>query len=361
MDVGAAPSYAVPAPPSPVAEFYNHGTCGALRSVRNKRRIFHNAGFGTLMINVKDEYLHEGKRIAGWAESYSMNFVDRKNRLYGFADINYYPAPHEAEFAWSVFYNDELYSYYNTVDFRPAEGARVLSDRRFTYRIADPPEKFEMKLKGESISLDLSLTGAYPAYIFPAATSADSHAREGEREIQLWERYEQRCRVSGALSILRGERKGQARRFECSGMRKHSWGERFSDRMQCYSWVTVQFRDMSMDLTYFEVGSVPYSQGFISRRSGNIPIMNVELELLAFSREKKTLLSGEFSYRDAQDDRDLIVSRRIHSVDMPLPRGRRARYVRFRAFSEFTVIGTGKKGIGMEEHLISLERLKTLD
>ena len=46
---------------------------------------------------------------------------------------------------------------------------------------------------------------------------------------------------------------------------------------------------------------------------------------------------------------------------MPLPRGRRARYVRFRAFSEFTVIGTGKKGIGMEEHLISLERLKTLD
>ena len=313
------------------------------------------------MINVKDEYLHEGKRIAGWAESYSMNFVDRKNRLYGFADINYYPAPHEAEFAWSVFYNDELYSYYNTVDFRPAEGARVLSDRRFTYRIADPPEKFEMKLKGESISLDLSLTGAYPAYIFPAATSADSHAREGEREIQLWERYEQRCRVSGALSILRGERKGQTRRFECSGIRKHFWGERFSDRMQCYRWVTVQFRDMSMDLTYFEVGSVPYSQGFISRRSGNIPIMNVELELLAFSREKKTLLSGEFSYRDAQDDRDLIVSRRIHSVDMPLPRGRRARYVRFRAFSEFTVIGTGKKGIGMEEHLISLERLKTLD
>ncbi len=34
-------------------------------------------------------------------------------------------------------------------------------------------------------------------------------------------------------------------------MRKHSWGERFSDRLQCYSWVTVQFRDMSMDLTYF--------------------------------------------------------------------------------------------------------------
>lgn len=313
------------------------------------------------MINVKDEYLHEGKKIPGWAESYSINFADKKSRLFGFADINYFPASHEAEFSWSVFYNDALHTYANTVDFRPADTVRILTDRRFSYRIVSPPEKFEFKLKGESIAIDLSLTGAYPAYVFPAAMAEESRVAGGEREIQLWDRYEQRCKMSGAVSILRGEKKGQSKRFECPGMRKHSWGERFSDRLQCYSWVTVQFRDMSMDLTYFEVGSVPYSQGFISRRSGNIPIMNVELELLAFSREKKALLSGEFSYRDAQDDRDLIVSRRLHSVDMPPPRSKRSRYVRFRAFSEFTVIGTGKKGVGMEEHLISLERLKTLD
>jgi len=42
---------------------------------------------------------------------------------------------------------------------------------------------------------------------------------------------------------------------------------------------------------------------------------------------------------------------------MPVPKNRNKKFIRFRNFSDFTIVGTNKKGAGMEEHYISIDRL----
>ncbi len=313
------------------------------------------------MISPKDEYLHEYKKSSDWTETFSINLLDKKNRLFGFADVNYYFQSRQAEFIWALFYNDNIYSHTSQAGFDGAPGHKIHSDKGFKYKVLSPLEKFELSLKSQSIAAGFSISGAYPIYMFPASLSFDNGTGEDRSEIKFWDRYEQRCRVSGALTFTSGAKKGSVKKIDCIGHRKHSWGERYPEKMSMYSWITIQFRDMAMNLTYLELGGIAYSNGFISKRTGNIPITSVELEMLSFSRENSSLLSTEFSYKDAQDDRDLIVSKRIHHFDMPLPRNKKNRFVRFRAFSDFTVIGTNKRGIGMEEHYISADRLRTME
>ncbi len=308
------------------------------------------------MIKDHDEYLHEFKKNTRWIERYSVNFIDKKNKIFGFADLNYLFQSKKIEYNWTVFLNDAFYAYQKITDYNGTTGQKLFSSRNFKYQVRVPKESIEVELRNDYLSCVLTMSGSYPIYRFPTSMTDET---EGvmSKQLELWDRYEQRCRTSGRISITKGEKKGIAKKFDCIGFRKHSWGERYPEDMSCYSWITVQFRDMTIDLTYMEIDNVPYSGGFISRKSGNIPVMNVEQELFSLSRDRKSLLSTEFSYRDAQDDRDLIVSKKIHSMEMTLPKSRKNRYIRIRSFSDFMVIGTGKKGIGMEEHYISLDKL----
>ncbi len=313
------------------------------------------------MIDPKDELLHEFKKSEDWIERYSVNIVDKKSRIYGFADINFMFHQRKMEFVWALYCNDNLYTYSNLTDLDVRTNQKLFSDGRVKYKILSPQEKFEVNLKNDAVHASLMLSGAYPIYVFPLSATAPEQGQVPERVVDLWERYEQRCKVAGSIAFSKGERKGTTKRIECVGMRKHSWGLRYPNDMSCYSWITIQFRDMAMDLTYMELEGRPYSGGFISRRSGNIPIVEVEMELVSLTKDHSSLISTEFSYRDAQDDRDLIVSRRLHSMEMSVPRNRKGKFVRLRAFSDFTIIGTNKKGVGMEEHYISFERLRKID
>lgn len=317
-------------------------------------------GASTGMINPRDELLHEYKKHSDWIETFSVNLVDRKNKIYGFADINYTFYNAKTEFNWALIVNDSIFTYRNTVDFDGNLTHKTLTDKKFKYRIASPPDNFELGLKNEFLAANFLVHGVHPVYVFPVSGEETRESSSG-RGVDLWERYEQRCRITGNVAIAKGPKKGYSKKIECTGHRKHSWGRRHLESMSCYSWLSIQFRDMAMDCTYMEIDNVPYSHGYISRRMGNIPIVSVELELLSFNRDSKTLVSSEFSYKDAQDDRDLIVSKKLYSVDMPVLHQKKNRYLRLRSFSDFTIIGTNKKGIGMEEHYISLDRLNQME
>ncbi|HDP80113.1 MAG TPA: hypothetical protein ENN21_04650 [Spirochaetes bacterium] len=309
------------------------------------------------MIRDNDEFLHDYRRNARWIERFSVNFIDRKNKLFGFADVNFYFLNKKTEFHWAVFLNDQIYAHQHQESFKEGVNQKVFADKNLKYRVKVPRETIELEMKNEYLQCALTVNGAYPVYMFPSSVPDDAAAGFSGKKPEFWERYEQRCRATGMLTVKKGEKKGFSKKIDCIGFRKHSWGERYPEDMSSYSWITVQFRDMTIDLTYMEIDRVSYSGGFISKKSGNIPVMCVEQELFSMSRDRKSLLSSEFSYRDAQDDRDLIVSRKLHSLDMPLPRNRKSKYIRIRSFSEFMVIGTGKRGIGMEEHYFSLDKL----
>jgi len=304
----------------------------------------------------KDEYLHEYKKSADWTESFSINIVDKKNRIFGFADIEYLFNKRQVEFSYNFIIHDETYKHNNIIPYNGKFEEKSITDKKLAYVISVPQESFQLNLKERGLTGGLKLSALFPAYVFPTSMPAGEEEQIVE-DITLWNRYVQRCRINGSFALKTAAKKDKKVRVECFGQREHQWGFRLKDRIISHSNIAVQFRDMLMNLTYIEFDKVVYANGIISRKSGNIPIQNVECELISYDRKKNEIGSSEFSFTDAHDEVDLIVSKKIHSIQMPVPKNRNKKFIRFRNFSDFTIVGTNKKGAGMEEHYISIDRL----
>lgn len=312
------------------------------------------------MIDEHDEYLHDvGHRE--WLESFSFNFIDRKSTIFGCADINYTHQNKSVAYTWFLSVRGNACLYENAAQLNDISKVKSINARGLRYRIVKPLKEFEIRLMGDSVSGDFCFSGVYPIYVYPPG-HFDGWNNPLPRSIQLGDRYGQICSVTGNIR-LRQSRENEVREaVTCFGEREHSYGRILKD-VACKSDLTIYFRDMSIKLSYLEIDGVTVTGGFISRRSGNIPVTAVELELFSYSHERGEFrfASSEFSYRDAQDDVDLVVSERIHQVEMPLPKNLRGKFVKFRSFSNFTIIGTNKRGIGMENHFISVERIEKVN
>ncbi len=304
----------------------------------------------------KDEFLHEYKKSADWTESYNINIIDKKNRIFGFADAEYLFNKRQVEFSYTFVINDEIYRYNNAIPFSGRLEEKTVGDKKFVYVISSPGETFNLKLKGRGLAGDIKLSALFPVYVFPTAMPAGEE-EEAKEEITVWNRYVQRCRAKGGLTVKTAAKKDRKVRIECFAQREHQWGLRLKDSIISQSNIAVQFRDMLMNLIFIEFDRGIYAGGIVSRKSGNIPIQNVECELISYDRKKNEINSSEFSFTDAHDEVDLIVSRKIHSIQMPVPKNKNRKFIRFRNFSDFTIVGTNKKGVGMEEHYISIDRL----
>lgn len=316
------------------------------------------------MIHKSDEFLHEYVK-KDWVESYSLNIIDKKNKTYGCIDIDYLFDKNKIEIGWAFFVNNIKYDYHTKANFNRNLENKKICGNNFEYSIVKPLETFKLNLKNEFITARLNITGIFPIYDFPAniaddGTSPKPLQAQPVNEIRLWNIYQQRCKITGNILIKKGTDKGKKVTLNSIGQREHLWGKKQQNKIGFCSNITVQFRDMTMNLMYIEKEGIPVSNGFISRRSGNIPIVNVECESIAINENRNAADSTEFSYKDAQDDVDLLVSRTIHSIPLPLIKKTRSKCIKFRNFSEFTIIGTNKKGIGIEDHFILLDRLKKM-
>ncbi len=309
----------------------------------------------------KDEYLHEFKRSSDWIESFNISIIDKKKNLYGFMDIDYLFKKKKVEFNWTVILNNQIYEYSNLADFNGKLDDKTITDKKFEYTIAKPSDLVKLALKDEKINAKLKLSGVFPVYVFPTHFPVEGDGdSDVEVEDKLWNRYAQRCKISGNISVKNKSAKGQKVKVDCFGQREHQWGEKTMEKIISHSRLSIQFRDMLMNLTHVDMDGSQISTGVVSRRSGNIPIQNVECEAVAFDEKNNELTSSEFSFMDAQEEIDLIVSKKIHSIAMPLPRNKRRKFIRFRNFSDFTIVGTNKKGVGIEEHYISRKKLELL-
>ncbi|MBN2039570.1 MAG: hypothetical protein JW864_05990 [Spirochaetes bacterium] len=302
------------------------------------------------MINKNDEYLHEPKKTKDWTESFNINFVSKKNKVYGSVDFEFLFGKRKIQTHWVIIYNNTVYENSELVDFNGKFNAKKYGNSKFEYSIVTPLKSFRLSLKNESITAAISISGIYPIFDFPA-NIYDEELSDVKIPVKTWNKYEQRCKINGTLQIKSGENKGRKVNFDCFGQREHLWGNVSYDDLYARNRITVQFRDMSMNLSYQERNTVPESNGFISKRSGNIPIVNVEYESIHMDIKKAGIVSSEFSYKDAQDDVDLLVGKSLFSVAMPLTAAKKKKYFHFRTFAEFTIIGTNKKGYGVEEHL----------
>jgi len=312
------------------------------------------------MLNKNDEYLHEFKNSNEWTESFNLNIFDKKSNIFGYADVDYFFGKNKVEFNWVLFIDNKRYTYNKTIDFDGKLQTKKITDQKFAYKIIKPLEIFELALKNDIINASIKMDGIFPIYIFPTSFNEDTVNTNLENEISLWNRYEQRCKISGIVTVKDGKGKNTKKQFECFGQRRHIWGNSLLSKMNCLSTVTIQFKNMAMGFSYIEMDGSTISNGFISKKSGNIPLQNVDFELISFNKNSNDSASSEFSYTDAQDDKDLIVSKKLFSISLPPPQSKTKSFIKFRNFSEFTIIGSNKKGIGMEDHLISVDRIKSL-
>jgi hypothetical protein len=305
----------------------------------------------------KDEYLHKYKKAADWIESYNINIIDKKNRIFGFADVDHFFNKKQVEFNYLFIINDQIYKYNNIVPFNGKLEEKSISDKKFSYFISSPQESFQLHLKGKALEGNLKLSGLLPVYVFPTSIPAGDDENIVE-DITLWSRYLQRCRTTGSFFLKIDSKKNKKVRVECFAQREHQWGFRLRDSIISHSNVAIQFRDMLMNLSYIEFDKGTIANGIISRKNGNIPVQNVERELISYDKKKNELNSSEFSFTDAQDEVDLVVSKKIHSIQMPVPKNKSRKFIRFRNFSDFTIVGTNKKGVGMEEHYIAIDKIE---
>lgn len=315
------------------------------------------------MIRESDEFLHEFVGHHGSIESYSFNFVDKKSRIYGCADIDYNFDSGKTEFNWVVYFNGEVFTYSHAIDFDGEYKKSCCTDAGLLFKVVTPFKKFELILKNELITVKMKLVGASPVFVFPSSHVDRDGGKALIQTVRLCNRYSQRCSFSGEIRIGNGVHKGTQREFSCYGERQHLYGKQTPNRITCSSKLVIQLNDGLMNLSYMEVGGSTLASGFFARRLGNNPIENIGLELISYNYDggRFNFVSSEFSYREAQDDFDLAVSKKIYTVEMPLEKNLRRKYVKFRSFSEFALIGANKNGIGMEEHFVLFDRLKEMN
>jgi hypothetical protein len=302
------------------------------------------------MIAHNDEFLHDAGSSSDWEEKYQILFVDKKAKSYGFAELNLC-SKGLCGTDWLFFIDGQRYAGCETSETEHKPGAKAVAGKGIKYKI-NAPDSFAFAVKAGVLDTQINVASVFPAFDFPFSPGKAPDAKREEYESHLFKHYEQRCRASGSVLI----KNGASKNFDCAAQREHLWGSIPWKNLTAFSRFHVMFKDMTISLVYLNLGGTVVSNGFISRKSGNIPIIDTALEHIEVSRDK-ILLSSEMSYRDSQDDKDLIVSTVLFREPAREVKQGKKKFHLFRSFSEFVVIGANKKGIGFEEHYIVPDRI----
>jgi hypothetical protein len=309
------------------------------------------------MINRNDELLHEAKASTEWEESYTLHFCDRKASLYGYVELGYCPKKKEVRSLWSLHSAAEHFDCEKVQEAEVKPGASAIKTSTVKYEYEVKGGTPHLVVKNPDLDCELTLGGGFHAYDFPLAAAVNIDPRQEHFESVMWKRYAQRVRVAGKIHFKKGARKGQSVNIDCCGFRDHLWGDRLWKDVAAVSRCSMQFREMGLYLTCADFGGVGVSNGYICRKSGNIPIPKIELEYIEIREKNTKFRSSEMSFRDSQDDHDLIVSTVLQPMEVAEIKHGRRRFLRIRAFSVFSIIGAGKKGTGFEEHIILADSL----
>lgn len=295
------------------------------------------------MLVQSDEFLHAAKSAADWEERFHFNFADKKTKTFFYADLQL-KKPDKCSDEWGLFTPGIKSDGEGESSVEIKEGGKVLNGKSVKFKPGK--DSHNLSFKGSDCSGEFTITPLFSPYDFPLSPGRPKDEKREELETLLWKRYSQRCRFSGVIK----PKNGSAKKIEASGQRVHSWGNMLWKQLSSSSSCHIQFKDMSINLSSLDFGGTIVSNGFISRRSGNIPIVDIELEHLELNGPHLSL--SEVSFLDSQDDKDLIVSRTLNQIEKTEVKLAGVTFLKLRSFSEFSIIGANKKGVGFEEHLV---------
>jgi hypothetical protein len=295
------------------------------------------------MLVQSDEFLHAAKSAADWEERFHFNLADKKTKTFFYADLSLKKSGSCSD-EWGLFIPGTKARSEGESAIEIKEGAKAVGGKSVKYKTGK--DEWTLSFKGSDCAGELTITPLFSPYDFPLSPGRPKDEKREELESLLWKRYSQRCRFSGVIN----PKNGPSKKIEAAGQRVHTWGNMLWKQLSVSSFCHIQFKDVSINLSSIDFGGTIVSNGFISRRSGNIPVIDIELEHLEMSGSSLAL--SEISFIDSQDDKDLIVSRALNPIEKSEIKLAGTTFIRVRSFSEFSIIGANKKGVGFEEHLI---------
>lgn len=299
------------------------------------------------MINTREELLHD-TNVPDFVESYRISVISKRDKWYSFSNISW--NPYLGQMVVNSFFNFSDFFVHSNQIIKDTIPRKSFGTQRCKYTIIQPLKESRLVYKDSNFLANISLFDYFPYYELLHNKKASTQSFEN-----MISSYFTRCKAKVSVE-LHSKSKSIKKNFDCIGFKEHTWGLYPYSLITCDSRVVVHFREQTISFRYIEYNGMSYSYGCISKKNGNLALVLVELEFLSI---KNALLeSSEFTYKDAQDDIDLIVSKPVKTHTIDVPTKVKKSHVHVVCFSDFTIIGTNKKGYGIEEHYISFDRLK---
>jgi hypothetical protein len=290
------------------------------------------------MLKPEDEFIHSYPKNTRetWKENWYFNFIDREKGIWGFNHLSLVRNKGKARFTAAHVVQGQTRIYSNVIDIPGSFPGNLMTDGVVAINCLEPLQAYQSDYRGKDHELLLKVEGRFPLFDY-------EHNLQDEKDTSLsMAHYEQSCRVTGVLRI-----KGKEISVDCLGQRDHSWGFREESKIKGWNWLVGQFDDCAVNIMITRKVDETIPGGFISNSRGGVRIVSVEVRT-EYEADGRNPLASTYTAQ-AEDGRMFrIQSKKFSQIQLPVQKGA---FV-YENFAEFTLLETGQKGSGVEEHLL---------
>ncbi|OGP61123.1 MAG: hypothetical protein A2V67_09045 [Deltaproteobacteria bacterium RBG_13_61_14] len=292
-------------------------------------------------MEARDEGIHEYPKPLDqhWKENWYFNFIDRKNHAWGVNHVSLIRLKQQGRFSTFHVIDGEVLLYSNLIDL--TDDFQELTDGKLRFEFLEPFQKFRVTFTGPRHQVEINYSARFPVFDYAQTR------RPGKHKALALNHYEQALWAKG--TVTKG---GKTRPIECFGHRDHSWGYRNESKISAWNWAAVQFPDKTINLSRVMVGKAFMGQGFVSTSQGNTRISRVNVEDTQF--QNNVPASSVFTGYDEKGKIWKLKSEKFSGLFLPMTEKGKG-VVIHENFSDYTLLDTGEKGVGIDEYLINPE------
>ena len=292
-----------------------------------------------------DELLHKYDDTLKWRESYYFNWVDLENKISGFSTIGIVPNEKRREFVFVLFMDNKREFYYQEpiLDEYSEDINKMLQYKRLSYKLITPLKTWEIIYDSRKFKINLIFDTRFANRNFGTDSSGSWH-----------EHFESSGMISGKIKFKDNTKK-EIRGY---GQRDKSWGYRDWHTFDKWFAGHFQFKDWSAGFRKDYIKDKINLSGYVAKKSGNLPIVQMEIETFYDTDKLNSPLKSSYSFVDSEDNSYKIEARRLEANS----------YVRFardfpggytELFEQMVImknLKTGENGTGMSEQLRTFKK-----
>ena len=294
----------------------------------------------TSTLKYEADLLHQPDNTLKWRESYYFNWVDLENKISGFSTIGIVPNEKRREFVFLLFMDNKREFYYQEpfLEKYVNNFDSMLQYKKLAYKMIKPLQTWQIIYKSRKFNVNLTFETRFPNHSFGTNSSGS-----------WYEHFEASGIITGEI-LFKDKTKIEINGY---GQRDKSWG--FRDWHQFDKWFAgyFQYKDWSVGFRKDYIGNRIDLSGYVAKKSGNIPLSQMEIETINDNDKLKSPLKSIYSFNDVEGNAYRIEANRIEKNS----------YVRFardfpggytELFEQMVImenIETGEIGTGMSEQL----------